>query len=106
MVPFVIHATFSQWHVLCYSLCLYFTLLGFADQRFHLLAGADCAGSLIIAKASMLLMHWLLIVFALHVCWKHSTIILFKHTIIMRFEQKKKATTVLSMLDLNEVLHH
>lgn len=95
--------------IFCYSLSLYFTLLGFADQRFHLLAGADCAGSLIIAKASMLLMHWLLIVFALHVCWKHSTIILFKHTIIMRFEQKKKkkkSNHCILMLDLNEVLHH
>lgn len=34
IVPFVIHATFSQWHFLCYFLSLYFTHLGFTDQRF------------------------------------------------------------------------
>lgn len=41
----------------CYSLISYFTLLGFADQRFHLLAGAGCAGSLIIDEAFMLVIY-------------------------------------------------
>lgn len=82
----------------CYFLVLYFTLLGFADQRFHLLDGA---GSLIIAKAFIFVYMHGLNLYLQYICVANATPAPYVTRLVFECESNLCTFTPL----LNELLH-